>query len=198
MDNDIALALSVTQPDHFEVATQTITKPIRQTEVVKSLNKSLMTYAKDGLSPIRLPDKLVERVTRVLLIALTQEKAGQDDLELDFGNPTATSEKVQNFIESCYDQLLPHFRADSSHIFTDKLRKRDSEGSLRSLSEQERRDRKGKQRREREELAEKEASEATEAIEALVCRSLFNRFGLNLRVIRHWPDAQTILSVGVG
>ena len=87
-------------------------------------------------------------------------------------------------MEAVYDDLLVHYRADSSHLFAENggLKRKTSgtvpwsRGSMSVPEEDEevKRERKDRLRREKDDMAEKAATEGTEKVEAVVCRLLYN------------------------
>lgn len=200
-DHDVASISSdsAAAGEGFQVTAYTISRPIRYHEVHKSLIKSVRADVRDALANI--PEKVVEKV---LKLALTNtcpsgQLISEDILKghrshgssheqdgnawvLDFANPTETGERLQDFMERVYDELLAHYRQDvneglkrkvsggawvrGSHN-VDKDKEKGDE-----LGEKQREE---KKRRDREEMAEKEASEGTERIEGLLCRLLYNR-----------------------
>lgn len=110
-------------------------------------------------------------------------------VQLDYDDPTACGEKLQDFIEGIYDELIIHFRADSSHIFAEssdtgfRIKRKASwsnRGHASTLeteeeSEEVKKARKEKARRERDAAVEKDASEGADKVEAVICRLLYNR-----------------------
>jgi hypothetical protein len=175
-----------------------VSKAIRFSEVHKSLTKAIRSHIRDELS--RLPDKILDRVCKLVLAGATPTSGsgigsdllkshhGTDDIDvsIDFSNPSSAGEKLQDFMEAVYDDLLVHFRADTSHLFLDNggLKRKGSgtvprpRGSI-SIpgdGEEAKKERKERLRRDKDDLAEKEASEGTERVEALVCRLLYNRY----------------------
>lgn len=170
----------------------TISKPIKQNDLNKALNKAIKTTIREELE--RLPEKVTERVIKLVLpgvspayTASSDSKAEAGLIELDFSDPTVAGEKLQEFIEAIYDDLILHFRADSSHIFGENeyssMRRKPSwtrKGVSDALgmeddSEEARKDRKEKARRERDEMIERKATEGAEEVEAVICRLLYNR-----------------------
>lgn len=145
----------------------------------------------------RLPDRVVERVLKLVTAGVcpitgtgvdkellkSHPATGDSTLNFDFADPSSTGERIQDFIEGVYDDLLVHFRADSSHIFGDGtgLKRRASGGIAWARghgddeSEEAKKERKEKMRKERDEMAEKEASDGTERVEGVICRLLYNR-----------------------
>ncbi|ORY31203.1 hypothetical protein BCR39DRAFT_526838 [Naematelia encephala] len=188
---------AVTQSlEGYQVTAYTVSKPIRFAEVHKAVIKSVRVFIRDELS--RLPDKIIDRVIKLVLsgvcpVSGTGENKellkshhatdGDTVITLDFSDPSATGERLQDVIEGIYDDLIVHFRADSSNLFGEPgaLRRRASgsipwsRGENEGDSEELRKERKDKKRRERDEQAEKDASEATERVEAVICRLLYNR-----------------------
>lgn len=182
----------------FHVIAYTVSKPIRYAEVHKGVAKALQSFIRDELS--RLPDKIVDRVLKLVVAGicpasgnsigqdLIKSKAGTADADgtviFDFANPMTTSDKLQDFTERVYDDLVIYHRADSSNGFSDGsggLRRKVSrsapwsKGAAVDEDEFEKKKRKERTQREREESAEKEASEGTERVEGVLCRLLYNR-----------------------
>lgn len=106
-------------------------------------------------------------------------------IQVDFGDPTAAGDSIQNVMESVYDDLINDYRTESSRQSSEEGLRRRVSGSIpwskkgdegdAGEAESERKQRKEKTRRQRDELAEKEATEGTERVEAVVCRLLYNR-----------------------
>ena len=176
--------------DGYEVSAYTISKSIRYNDLAKSVSKATKALIKDELDG--LPDKVVGRVVK-LVQAATSSPAADDKadkvevIQLDFNDPSSTSQKLQEFIEKVYDDLLLHYRADSSHIFSEnsgtgsRLRQKASWTRKASLptgeddSEQAKSRRKEKARREKEEMVEREATAGADKVEGVICRLLYNR-----------------------
>lgn len=181
----------------FHVTAYTVSGPIRYAEVHKALSKAVRAFIRDELS--RLPDKIVDRVLVLALSGICPALAGSvgQDLSkanqssdrdrsvgLDFRDPMLTGEKLQDFVEGVYDELMFHHRADSSHIFAEGSgSRRKASGTIpwskgtggETETEAEKRDRKERTRRAKEEVAEKEATEGAERVEGVLCRLLYNR-----------------------
>ena len=92
-------------------------------------------------------------------------------LIIDFAAPAEVGDKLQDFVESVYDDVMAHCRAEEGKSFT--LRRRTS-GNM-PWKKQEGSDAKT-EKISREEAIEKEASEAAEKVESLICRFLYNRY----------------------
>ena len=180
----------------FHVNAFTVSRPVRYAEVHKALAKAVRIFVRDELS--RLPDKITERIIR-LAVAGTCPVLGGEVLKslqgtngngdgggvtFDFGDSSATGDRLQVIIEGVYHELVAHHRADSSHIFAEtSISRRKASGPMarsKNLASEEEADADMKERREtlrkeREELAEKEACEGSEKVEGLLCRILYNR-----------------------
>lgn len=190
---------SAASGEGFQVTAYTISRPIRYHEVHKSLIKSVRADVRDALANI--PEKVVEKVLKLALTntcpsgqlisedilkghrshGSSREQDGNAWL-LDFANPTETGERLQDFMERVYDELLAHYRQEVN----EGLKRKVSggawvRGSHNVEKDKEKEDELGekqreeKKRRDREEMAEKEASVGTERIEGLLCRLLYNR-----------------------
>ena len=120
--------------------------------------------------------------------ASSDSKSDTTSLHIDYADPTAAGERLQEFIEGIYDDLMLHFRADSSHLFAENSEyssiRRKASWSRKGFpaemggdvdSEEAKKERKERFRREKEAMVEREASEGTERVEAVVCRMLYNR-----------------------
>ncbi|OWZ57983.1 guanyl-nucleotide exchange factor [Cryptococcus neoformans 125.91] len=183
----------------YQVIAYTVSRPIRYHEIHKSLLKSVRTDVRDALSNI--PEKVVEKVLKLALAntcpsgqliseellkghrshGSSHEQDGSAWL-LDFRNPTETGERLQDFVERVYDELVAYYRQEVNGGLKRKVSggtwvrgthniEKDKEKEV-ELGERQREERK---RRDREEMVEKEASEGTERIEGLLCRLLYNR-----------------------
>jgi hypothetical protein len=181
-------------PEGYHILAYTVSKPIRAGDVGKSIHKSLKTSIREELH--RLPDKVVEKVFRLVVAGAcptyypTTDKP-DPSLTLDYADPTLTGEKLQEVLEGIYDDLILHFRADSSHLFAENseyssIRRKASwtrkgmpaemlGDKAENESEGAKKERKEKLRREKEAMVEREATDGTERVEAVVCRLLYNR-----------------------
>ena len=182
--------------DGYQVTSYAISKPIRYEDVNKALVKAVRSVIREELS--RIPDKIVDRVLRLVIRGACPNSASNSDsksdstqsLQLDFSDPTSTGEKIQDFMEGVYDDLVVHFRADSSQIFAEgspavsRLKRKasrtisghstdgtDSEEETEELKKE----RREKTRRERDAAVEKDATEGTERVEGVLSRLLYNR-----------------------
>ena len=181
-------------PEGYQILAYTISKPIRAGDIGKSVHKSLKTSIREELH--RLPDKVVEKVFKLVVAGACPTYTPSTDkpdptLTLDFADPSVTGEKLQEVLEVVYDDLILHFRADSSHLFAENSEyssiKRKASWTRKGMpadmlgdkaeneSEGAKRDRKEKLRREKEAMVEREATDGTERVEAVVCRLLYNR-----------------------
>ena len=183
----------------YQVAAYTISKPIRASEVNKAVHKALRATIRDELS--RMPEKVVEKVFKLVTAGAYPTYVSSSDTKsdpsplahVDFSDPTSTGEDLQGFMEGIYDDLVPHFRANSSHIFaessdTGSMIRRKASWTRRASGvekmsheadeegEKARKVKKERLRQERNEMVEKQASEGTERVEGLVCRLLYNRY----------------------
>lgn len=190
---------SVAVGEGYQVTAYTVSRPIRYHEIHKSLLKSVRTDVRDALHNI--PEKVVEKVLKLALAnacpsgQLISEEllkghrshGPSHELDgsawlLDFGNPTETGERLQDFVERVYDELVVYYRQEVNGGLKRKVSggtwargshnlEKEKEKEV-ELGERQREERK---RRDREEIVEKEASEGTERIEGLLCRLLYNR-----------------------
>jgi hypothetical protein len=180
--SETASIRSQEQNDGFQVTAYTVSRPIRYSELQKNVTKAIRSSVRDELS--KLPDKVVERVSKLVTNGVcppTSNSTSQDAskghtvetdaaLHIDFTDPTTAGEKLQDLVESVYDDVMIQLRADDSKASGPK---RKTSGNLpwgkSEAGEQE------KSRATKEEIMEKEASEAAERVEALICRMLYNR-----------------------
>lgn len=191
--SETASIRSQEQNDGFHVMAYTVSRPIRYAELQKNITKAVRSSVRDELS--KLPDKVVERVSKLVTNGVcppTSSSSSHDTskvqvaetdaaLHIDFTDPTTAGEKLQDLVESVYDDVMIQLRADDSKISGPK---RKTSGNLpwgkSEAGEQE------KSRATKEEIMEKEASEAAERVEGLICRMLYNRsvFVLRRRTLR--------------
>ena len=179
----------------FSITAYTISKPIKSSEVQKTLPKALKTYIRSELS--KLPEKVVERVVKLVTLALIPPTSHSDDLSksrssispddvilaLDFSKPAQAGERLQDIMEAVYDDLLQHFRHDSSLFVAEGgLKRKASMNKTWGLAAVDKEDdadkgpdEKAERRRKREERAEMQATEGTERVEGLVTRLLYNQ-----------------------
>jgi hypothetical protein len=148
----------------------------------KSIAKAVRSSIRDELS--RLPDKVVERVIKLItpgVCPMTPNTSTQDSaknqntetdaaLHIDFTDPTTTGEKLQDLVESVYDDVMAQLRAEDSK--SSALRRKTSGNLPWAKGESAEND---KDRLTKEEHMEKDASEAAERVEGLICRMLYNR-----------------------
>ncbi|WWD20698.1 hypothetical protein CI109_105174 [Kwoniella shandongensis] len=181
---------SIISGEGFQVTAYTVSRPIRYNETHKTLTKSVRTHARETLA--RLPDKVVEKVIKLVIPNTCPSSLnigdeilkGRSDHEsvahLDFDDPTGTGERLQDFMEGIYDDLVAHYRSDGQ----DGLKRKGSGnvpwGRASHVQAQDGdaesdREKREKAKRNMEEQIEKDASEGTERVEALVCRLLYNR-----------------------
>ncbi|ODN99475.1 hypothetical protein L198_03319 [Cryptococcus wingfieldii CBS 7118] len=178
----------------FTVSAYTVSKTIRFHETHKALSKSVRVHIKESLAG--LPEKAVDKVVRLGVAnvcptpqgseeLLKGHKSGHHGVDLDsilalnFSDPVETGERLQDFMESIYDDLFTQYRQDAS----EGLKRKASGGSWARSQPQEKegenekdpKARKEKERREFEEMIEKEASDGTERVEGLLARLLYNR-----------------------
>ena len=178
----------------YRIQAYTISKTLRRNDIDKSISKAAKAIIKDILNG--LPDKVIDRVLKLVLPVVAPLSAPADDkgdttskVTFDFADPSSVGQKLQEFIEKVYDDLLIHCRADSSHIFSEtshtgsRLRQKASwtRRSSKSLamgedeSEEAKFSRKQKARKEKEEMVEREATAGAEKVEAIICRFFYNR-----------------------
>ena len=188
---DVASILSDTadSSDSFTISAYTVSRPIRQVEIHKSLTKAIRSHVREQLD--KLPDKVVDKVLRLLLPVLCPATGSGMEKELlrshidetsstlDFSDPTACGERLQDFVEGVYDDLIEHYRTDSTSTIADGLRRKGSGTSPWAKKDNEKLDESAsreQRRKDREEQAEIQASDGTERVEALICRLLYNRY----------------------
>ncbi|ORX41021.1 hypothetical protein BD324DRAFT_654638 [Kockovaella imperatae] len=176
--------------DGYQVPAFTIAKAVRINDVAKSIVKATKAIVKAELD--HMPEKLVDRVIRLVCptvagIASDEKSDASETIQLDFTDPNTTGQKLQEFVEKAYDDLVLHFRADSSHIFSEsshtgsRLRQKASWTRKLSMStgdeenEAAKARRKQRARKEREEMVEREATSGAEKIEGLLCKFFYNR-----------------------
>jgi len=182
----LSLEADTGSPDSGEgytIVAYTINKPVRYNEVHKALVKAVRSSVKTELDG--LPDKVVEKTLKLVLGAVCPVsglnaadqsllkshhyiggETNNTTIPLDFSDPTATGERLQDFMEAIYDDLVTHYRVSESP------RKAWSRASSLEPAET---DDEGKKAQEKEQLVDRSASEGTERIEGLVCRLLYNR-----------------------
>jgi len=180
--SETASIRSQEQNEGFQVTVYTVSRPVRYSELQKSITKAVRSTVRDELS--RLPDKVIERVTKLIVNGVcppSTSSASQDStkthatetdaaLHIDFTDPTTTGEKLQDLVETVYDDVMAQLRSDESKI---SMPKRKTSGNLpwgKSEAVAHEKDRANK-----EERMEKDASEAAEKVEGLICRLLYNR-----------------------
>ncbi|WRT70689.1 uncharacterized protein IL334_007687 [Kwoniella shivajii] len=185
-------SISLAHGDGYQVTAYTVSRPIRYNETHKTLTKAIRSHIRDAL--LKMPDKVVEKVVKIVLANACPSFQSDEFIKnhkgpdadkvavLDFYDPTATGERLQDFMEGIYDDLVTHFRTEG----VDGLKRKGSgnapwgraghaqsittEGNDESIKEK-----KEKERMDKEDLIEKEASEGTEKVEGLICRLLYNR-----------------------
>ena len=203
--------------ENFHVTAFTVSRPVRYAEVYKALAKAIRSFVRDEL--LKLPDKITERIVKLAMAGtcpvlggeVLKSTSGDGDggVIFDFGDPSATGERLQGLIEGVYDELVTHHRADSSHIFAEtSISRRKASGSVawsKNLASEEdgdteRKERRETMRKEREEMAEREACEGSEKVEGLLCRILYNRSVSSATGIQRRTAhiIQTIRSIGFG
>ncbi|TXT11100.1 hypothetical protein VHUM_01851 [Vanrija humicola] len=154
--------------DGYNVVAYSINKPIRYAEVHKALVKTVRSTVRQELDG--LPSKVIEKVLKLVVGAVCPIGSGggvdaallkshhhglgsaevEGNVPLDFSDPALCGERIQDFMEAVYDDLVQHFRTESL-------------SKSKAVPEA------------REQYVEKEAGEGTERIEGLVCRLLYNR-----------------------
>lgn len=150
----------------YTVTAYMVDKPVRYAEVHKQLVKAVRSTVKKALDG--LPDRVADKVVKLVMSSIcpiagsTVDQAllkshhrGYSDADgavpLDFSDPALCGERLQDFMEAIYDDLIKHYRPRRS-VDTDR--------STRSADEEE---------------DDSEASAGTERVEALVCSMLYNR-----------------------
>ena len=183
----------------FHVTAYTVSKPLRYAEIHKALAKALRACVRDELS--KLPENVVDRVLKLVTAGLCPTLTAGTSKDLlrsqgsiidsdgsvifDFADPTSTGERLQDFIEGVYDELITYYRTEASLVLGDRsgLRERASgtapwglrAQSLEMLSEDEKTEGIEETKGHQEDRAESHASEGTERVEALICTLLYNR-----------------------
>lgn len=178
--SDTASIRSQDQTEGFHVTAHTVNRPIRSAEVQKSLPKAIRACIREECAG--LPDKVIEKIAKLVIsgacpttssaeILKSQHSSESDpSLIIDFSAPTEVGNKLQDFVEGVYDDVMAHCRSEEGKSFT--LRRRTS-GNV-SRKKQDGSDGRT-EKMSREEAIEKEASEAAERVESLICRFLYNR-----------------------
>lgn len=150
----------------YTVMAYMVDKPVRYAEVHKQLVKAVRSTVKKALEG--LPDRVGDKVVKLVMSSIcpiagsTVDQAllkshhrGYSDADgaipLDFSDPTACGERLQDFMEAIYDDLIKHYRP---------RRSLDAEATAKSIDDEE---------------DDSEASAGTERVEALVCSMLYNR-----------------------
>jgi hypothetical protein len=182
--SETASIRSLEQNEGFQVMAYTVSRPIRYSELQKNITKAIRSSVREELS--KLPDKVIERVSKLVTNGVcppTANTSSQDTvkghatesdaaLHIDFTDPTMAGEKLQDLVESVYDDVMVQLRAEDNKAKASGP-KRKTSGNLpwgkSEVGEQE------KSRATKEEMMEKEASEAAERVEGLICRMLYNR-----------------------
>jgi hypothetical protein len=181
---------STVSPDPAEgytVVAYTINKPVRYNEVHKALVKAVRSTLRSDLDG--LPEKVVDKTLKLVVGSVcpvsglnadqallkshhhvmgnNNSSSNNTTIPLDFSDPAATGERLQDFMEAIYDDLMTHYRtADSPRKPWSRA------GSLDPNAED---DDESKKAADKEHEVEQAASEGTERIEAQVCRLLYNR-----------------------
>lgn len=202
--SDQSAAIGIPAQEGFTIQAYTISKTIKSSEVQKNLSKALKTYVRAELA--KLPERVVERIVKLVSLALIPPAAQAEDagsksrasispddviLALDFSKPAQAGERLQDIMEAVYDDLLQHYRHDSTLFVAEGGLKRKASASRtwsmgamekekgKEKEEAERAERvaddKSERRRKREERAELQATEGTERVEGLVTRLLYNQ-----------------------
>nr|XP_018259602.1 uncharacterized protein I303_07670 [Kwoniella dejecticola CBS 10117]OBR81760.1 hypothetical protein I303_07670 [Kwoniella dejecticola CBS 10117] len=186
-------SLSLAHGEGYQVTAYTVSRPIRYHETHKSLTKAIRLHIREVLA--RLPDKVIDKVVKLVLANACPAAHGNEILKgskghendniaiLDFYDPTTTGERLQDFIEGIYDDLISHYRSESQ----DGLKRKSSghatwgrthshgQGMTNEGTDETTKEKRDKAKLDREELIEQEASDGTEKVEAVVCRLLYNR-----------------------
>ncbi|WVR08545.1 hypothetical protein IAU60_005600 [Kwoniella sp. DSM 27419] len=181
----------------YVVTAYRISRPVRYAETHKTLTKAIRMHIKEVLSG--LSEKVIDKSIKLVLanacpssnpigdelLKSTKGHAGEGDkiAILDFKDPTLTGERLQDFMEGVYDDLMSALRSEAH----DGLKRRSSgnrpwgrTSSSNAVSQAETdldnsKEKREKDRQNIEDMIEKEASEGTERVEALLCRLLYNR-----------------------
>lgn len=156
---------------------------MRYNEVHKALVKAVRSDVRADLTG--LPDKVIEKTLRLVVGSVCPVSGNAADqallkshhhglgstegnatVPLDFSDPTTTGERLQDFMEAIYDDLVVYYRT------TESPRKPWSRSGSVDPAE----DDDDATRVEKKELnVELAASEGTEKVEGLVSRLLYNR-----------------------
>ncbi|KAL1410017.1 hypothetical protein Q8F55_004019 [Vanrija albida] len=187
---DAASIYSDSQGDGYNVVAYSINKPIRYAEVHKALVKTVRSAVRQELDG--LPSKVIDKVLKLVVGAVCPIGSGggvdaallkshhhglgsaevEGNVPLDFSDPAVCGERIQDFMEGVYDDLVQHFRNESLSkskavpwARASSLGPDDEDGKKAATSPREA----------REQYVEKEAGDGTERIEGLVCRLLYNR-----------------------
>lgn len=164
----VSLNMDDDHAEGYNVTAYVLDKPVRYAEVHKALVKAVRSAVRSELDG--LTDRVVDKVLRFVVGAVCPTTGSVDhallkshhhglghsdsDVPLDFSDPHSTGERLQDFMEAIYDDLVQHYRSESPKKWADK----------------------GEKGREaQEQYIEEEASDGTERVEAVVCRLLHNR-----------------------
>ncbi|WVW80846.1 hypothetical protein I302_102836 [Kwoniella bestiolae CBS 10118] len=185
-------SISLAHGEGYQVTAYTVSRPLRYHDTHKTLTKAIRSHIREVLA--KLPDKVIEKVIKLVLANACPPSQGDDLLKnqkghshdgdniavLDFYDPTTTGERLQDFMEGIYDDLISHYRSEGP----DGLKRKSSgnvpwgraaHGATTGGEGESVKEKRAKDRLEKEEYVEREASEGTEKVEAVVCRLLYNR-----------------------
>lgn len=187
------------QSEGYHVMAYTVSKPMRTGDTHKSLTKAIRAEIKDELA--RMPEKTVDRVIKLVTNSIAPSVTGSSGSEpgkaddgvpkLDFSSPAVASQKLQDFVESVYDDMVLYYRSSDSALLVASEASQGSRArsngsglswagrasvSVSEETDEEKKARRDKVKRGKEEAIERESTDGAERVEAVVCRLLYNRF----------------------
>ncbi len=183
----------------FHIPGWVIDKVIKYGEVTKALSKAIRGRLDEELRSI--PDKTVDKTFKFILSLHPMTSDSRNVLsdaqiaDVDLARPDETSDAVQQFVETIYDELYVYYLAGlqvpESPSGLGSLRRRSSQNAKsRNASnpstpttptlndaEKDRAEtkKKEKDKREMEDQAEKQATEAANSVESAICNALYNQ-----------------------
>lgn len=190
----------------FHIPAWLVDRQLKSAEITKSLAKALRGRVDDELKLFPLPDKLVERTSKFVLRlhpAGSERALGDKDKSESGGggqaasDAEATSQAVQAFVESVYDEIyaqqMSALLVPESPSTLGSLRRRTSQNSKSRAGgstddddkEKDEGRKKERDKRAAEEQAEKQATLAAESVERVVCCVLYNQWVW-------WPDCSDL------
>jgi hypothetical protein len=182
----------------FHIPGRVIDKVIKYGEVTKALSKAIRGRLDEELKVV--PDKIVDKTFRFVLSLhpMTSDSrsilSDTQTVNVDLAKPEETSDVIQQFVETMYDELYLYYLASlqvpESPSGLGSLRRRGSQNAKNRNSsnpsipttptlneaEKENGDTTGKvkNKRDMEDQAEKQATESASLIESAICNALYN------------------------